>query len=124
MASAVRESLTLAVDGLRYSDSGRAIRIQPCEAVVDEIRDVLKDRHVERLVNNSCSVRAGIAFLDIINNLERISDHCSNVGISIEQLGNIDSDIDAHKYVRHLRNQNAELYDALYSEYQSRFALE
>ncbi len=124
MASAVRESLTLAVDGLKYSDLGRAMRIQPCEAVVDEIRDVLKDRHVERLVNNSCSVRAGIAFLDIINNLERISDHCSNVGISIEQLGNIDSDIDAHKYVRHLRSQNAELYDTLYSEYQSRFALE
>lgn len=124
MAAAVRESLTLAVDGLRYSDSGRAMRIQPCEAVVDEIRDVLKDRHVERLVNNSCSVRAGIAFLDIINNLERISDHCSNVGISIEQLGNIDSDIDAHKYVRHLRSQNAELYDTLYNEYRTRFALE
>lgn len=124
MSSAVRESLTLAVEGLRYSDQGRALRIQPCEAVVDEIRDVLKDRHVDRLVNNNCSVRAGIAFLDIINNLERISDHCSNVGISIEQLSNIDSDIDAHKYVRHLRNQNAELYDAIFEEYHSRFALE
>ncbi len=124
MAAAVRESLSLAVDGLRYADSGRAMRIQPCEAVVDEIRDVLKDRHVERLVNNNCSVRAGIAFLDIINNLERISDHCSNVGISIEQLGNTESDIDAHKYISHLRDQNTELYDAILNEYQTRFALE
>lgn len=123
MGAAVRESLVLAVDGLRYSDAGRAMRIQPCEAVVDELRDTLKDRHVERLVENNCSIRGGIAFLDIINNLERISDHCSNVGISIEQLGNIENDIDAHKYIKHLRLQNGELYDALMAEYKNRFSL-
>lgn len=124
MGDAVRESLVLAVDGLKYADAGRAIRIQPCEAVVDELRDTLKDRHVERLVENSCSVRGGIAFLDIINNLERISDHCSNVGISIEQLSNVEDDIDAHKYVKRLRLQNAELYDSLFGEYKSRFSLD
>ncbi len=122
MGEAVRESLTLAVDGLKYSDPGRAMRIQPCEAVVDEIRDALKDRHVERLVQNHCSVRGGIAYLDIINNLERISDHCSNVGIAIAQLGNVD--IDAHKYIRHLRSQNSEMYDSMFEEYKNRFALE
>ena len=123
MGSAVRESLELAVEGLKYSDAGRAMRIQPCEAVVDELRDTLKDRHVERLVESNCSVRGGIAFLDIVNNMERISDHCSNVGISIEQLGNVDSNIDAHKYVKHLRQQNSDLFDALTSEYRSRFSL-
>ncbi len=123
MGDAVRESLVLATDGLRYADAGRAMRIQPCEAVVDELRDTLKDRHVERLVENNCSVRSGIAFLDIVNNLERISDHCSNVGISIEQLGNIETDIDAHKYVKRLRQENGELYDALVGEYRSRFTL-
>lgn len=123
MGSAVRESLNLAVEGLKYSDAGRAMRIQPCETVVDELRDTLKDRHVERLVDNACSVRAGIAFLDIVNNLERISDHCSNVGISIEQLGNIDNNIDAHKYIKRLREENADLFDALQSEYRSRFSL-
>ncbi len=123
MGDAVRESLVLAVDGLRYADAGRAMRIQPCEAVVDELRDTLKDRHVERLVENNCSVRSGIAFLDIVNNLERISDHCSNVGISIEQLGNIETDIDAHKYIKRLRQENGELYDTLVNEYRSRFTL-
>lgn len=124
MGDAVRESLVLAVDGLRYTDAGRALRIQPCEAVVDEIRDTLKDRHVERLMENSCSVRSGVAFLDIVNNLERISDHCSNVGISIEQFASVDADIDAHKYIKNLRQENGELYDALLSEYKNRFSLE
>ncbi len=124
MGAAVRESLELAVDGLRYTDAGRAMRIQPCETVVDELRDTLKDRHVERLMENNCSIRGGIAFLDIINNLERISDHCSNVGISIEQLGKIDDNIDAHKYIKNLRLQNAELFDTLVDEYKNRFALE
>lgn len=124
MSSAVRESLELAVEGLKYTDAGRALRIQPCEAVVDELRDMLKDRHVERLMDNNCSVRGGIAFLDIINNLERISDHCSNIGISIEQLGNTENSIDAHKYIKRLRTQNGELFDSLMDEYKSRFSLE
>ncbi len=124
MSSAVRESLVLAVEGLKYADAGRAMRIQPCETVVDSLRDELKDRHVERLMENTCSVRGGIAFLDLINNLERISDHCSNVGISIEQLGDVDSSIDAHKYVKKLRMQNGELFDSLVEEYKNRFCLE
>lgn len=123
IGNAVREALVLSVEGLKFADSDRALRIQPCEAVVDSLRDELKDRHIERLMANDCSVRGGIAFLDIINNLERISDHCSNIGISIEQLGDSEKSIDSHKYIKRLRTQNGELFDSLMEEYKNRFSL-
>ncbi len=50
-----------------------------CERKVDELRDLFKDKHIERLNKGQCNINAGVLFLDILTNLERIGDHCVNV---------------------------------------------
>jgi len=53
--------------------------VDACERKVDELRDQFKDKHIERLNERQCNINAGVLFLDILTNLERVSDHCVNV---------------------------------------------
>ncbi|MDO4563105.1 MAG: Na/Pi cotransporter family protein [Clostridia bacterium] len=123
MSRAARETLMLALKGFSGASIVDAMRVQCCEDAVDDLRDVLKARHVERLVQQKCSVRSGVAFLDIINNLERVSDHASNIGISTGQLANIASNGDSHEYLRQLQSSYHEKYEELMLEYKDKYSI-
>lgn len=93
---AVTETLTLAVKAFKESDRQAAMQIQPLEEVIDQLCAGLKDRHVTRLQQGLCTIATGFVFNDILNNYERISDHCSNIAIYV--LRSQDSVFDPHKY--------------------------
>ena len=60
-----------------------AVQVEPLEEVVDPIAATLKNRHVERLKAGECTIELGTQFLELLINLERMSDHCSNVALHI-----------------------------------------
>lgn len=64
---------------LTTEDSDYVDKVDTCERKVDELRDMFKDKHIERLNERQCNINAGVLFLDILTNLERVSDHCVNV---------------------------------------------
>ena len=64
----------------RSGDALRAVRkVNKLEDEVDMLEDEMREKHIERLSKGDCNPQAGIAFLDIISNLERVSDHATNI---------------------------------------------
>ena len=80
---AILEILELTYDSFRNSDLLKVQNIEPLEETVDLMCEELRARHIERLKNGCCQIESGIIFLDILTNMERISDHCSNIAVRI-----------------------------------------
>ena len=115
--AAITEILDLAVTAFRDSDMKAAIRIEPLEEVIDVLCAELKDRHVRRLQQGLCSIETGFVFNDLVNNYERISDHCSNLAIYV--LRSDDKIFDPHKYL--LGIEHKEYFESMFKEYSGKY---
>ena len=121
LLQAVYEILRLSFNAFSANDTALAYRVEPLEEHIDELCDQMKVHHVERLQEGLCSVTQGYAYNDLLTNLERVADHCSNVAIAVIELE--ENAYEAHDYVLHLREQRAHHYDAYYQEYCEKYAL-
>ena len=79
MEDAVSEILYLSIHAFVEGDLAAASRVEPLEEIIDILVERLRDQHIKRLKDGACSIDTGVVFLDVLNNAERISDHCSNV---------------------------------------------
>lgn len=75
----VDNAINSAFMALTTEDTAYVGEVDAFEGKVDDLRDMYKDSHIERLNNGQCNINAGVLFLDILTNLERIGDHCVNV---------------------------------------------
>ena len=103
-----------------------AIQVEPLEEVVDLIADDLKNRHVERLKDGECTIELGTQFLELLINLERISDHCSNVALRIVRQTASKDDIvriDSHAYMRELHHGSDREFDQLFQQYRDKYSV-
>lgn len=73
----------MALQAYEFDDKTIAKKALPLEQTVDKMEEILRSRHIKRLAENKCSSTAGVIFLDVISNLERISDHASNIAMTI-----------------------------------------
>ena len=117
---AVTEILNLSVDAFGKNNIELARRVEPLEEVVDSLRMELKNRHIMRLRENKCTIELGFIFSDLLTNLERVSDHCSNIAICIIQSG--DDTLDMHEYINQLKS-SGEIFDNQCDEYFRKYAL-
>ncbi|SFA88901.1 phosphate:Na+ symporter [Acetitomaculum ruminis DSM 5522] len=83
LGEACLEIFDLSIKAMKESDREIALEIEPLEETVDDLTDRIKDNHVERLRQGNCSIEMGFVLTDLTTNLERISDHCSNIGVTI-----------------------------------------
>ena len=100
MADAVSEVLDMTVEAYVTQSVSLARSVEPLEEVVDTMKEQLKSRHIERLGEGGCTMQTGIHFLDIVHDLEKISDHCSNIAIYTIQLVEGAEEFDTHAYVK------------------------
>lgn len=101
-----------------------ALQIEPLEEVVDLLCENLRNCHIERLKNNECTVEMGTQFFDLLFNLERISDHCSNVGLHILRLTAEPDDLvrtNPHAYITALHRGDDETFQNLYNQYRYKY---
>lgn len=98
MSDAVTEILNLTLDGYAFRQSASAREALPLEEIIDVLKEELKNRHIERLGNNTCTVQTGVTFLEVIHDLEKIADHCSNIAIYTIQLTEGASRFDTHNF--------------------------
>ena len=71
---------------------------------MDELNGTIRSNHIDRLQNGECTIEQGFVLTDILTDLERISDHCSNIAACISQVR--DGELDTHRYLEHVRNEN------------------
>ena len=76
---ALEKILTLTADAFEADDGRMASQVEPLEQVIDILVEKLRAQHIKRLKDGICSIDTGVVFLDVLNNAERISDHCSNI---------------------------------------------
>ena len=121
LQEAVYEILRLSFNAFSANDISQAYRVEPLEEHIDDLCDEIKMHHVERLQIGECSIELGFVYNDLLTNLERVADHCSNVAIAVIEME--ENAYDAHDYVIRLREQRAHHFDTYYSEYCEKYAI-
>ena len=120
LCDALLETLNMAYQAFEKDDLAIAHQVEPLEEVIDTLNLELKNRHIKRLQNEECTVELGYIYQDLLTNIERISDHCSNIaGVLIE----IDEQQNIHKYLFKLK-ENDETFQESYHQYLNHYYLE
>ena len=108
LSEAVLDILANAVRAFVNEETTSASNVEPLEEVIDEITVLMRQRHIERLKNGDCSIELGFILADMLTNMERISDHCSNLAIYVIQMLDKNS-LESHEYLDTLeRNKTVE----------------
>jgi len=119
--NAMSEVLDWAVVAYRDRSIEAAKRIEPVEEVVDELVEDLRARHVERLQKGICNVIVGSTFLDMLINIERISDQCSNIGVYTIAMFDKDVNADQHEYLYRLHSGADPDFNAWYASAREKY---
>lgn len=119
MTAAVGEVMDLAVKAFAENDAQAASCVEPLEQVVDDLKNELRTRHILRMKKSECSIEAGFVWSDLLTNLERASDHCSNVALCVLDLKK--HTLSAHE-TQHERKDVPEFAEQ-YRRYSEKYAL-
>lgn len=121
IGEACGEIIELAIAAFDAEDTSIACNIEPLEQIIDLIENTLKDRHVLRLREGRCTIQSGIPFVETLGSLERIADHCSNIGVHVITHMSRETDIDRHDYLREVHLGNSNTYAQLYQQYDQKY---
>ena len=120
-ADAVREILRLSIESFMNDDMKEAVMVEPLEEVIDDLKDELKMRHVNRLRDGKCTIELGFVLSDLTTNFERVADHCSNIAACLIQTG--EHDFEMHKYIHKLAKGENTPFHERYMEYRKQYTL-
>ena len=113
--------LSAARDAFERRDLAAATSIEPMEEVVDDLVDALRDNHLARLRAGKCTGEIGSDFLDLLSDIERISDICSTVGVATIMRINPGENSNIHEYISYLHSGRDEdfnrRYEQMHTEY-------
>ena len=120
LLQAIDEILTMTVTAYERNDTDLAARVEPLEEVIDQLIAKMKDQHIRRLQQGACTIEKGFIFSDILNNCERISDHCSNIAVAVIEVEH--DSFDAHRYLQGVKYGNHE-FNLIFQEYAAKYAM-
>ena len=115
----LRDLMTAALDCFRKDDPVAAQLVEPLEETMDCLTEEVRNRHIHRLQNGQCTIQLGFVLNDLLNNFERIGDHCSNIAVSV--IEEQDSQMASHAYLHDMK-KNGEFAVRLQNNL-SRYAL-
>ncbi|MGI6056869.1 MAG: Na/Pi cotransporter family protein [Bilifractor sp.] len=121
LTSALNEIMNLTLESFEKDDQQHAKLIEPLEEVIDDLTKEIKNRHIDRLRTGECRVELGIILTDYITNCERVSDHCSNVGVCIIQTKN--SSFETHGYLNEVKYGGESEFVDEFDSYQEKYRL-
>ena len=120
LCGALTEVVGLTMEALRANDWEAATSVEPLEQVIDHIKSILRNRHITRLKKGECSVEAGFIWVDLLTDIERTSDHCSNIAVSIMDAHA--HNMNAHQSLRSLKKNNPVFFEKL-DDYSRKYQL-
>ena len=104
LAKAVRDILALALRAFREQDMDAAGQVEPLEQVIDDLKEQMRTRHILRLQQGQCSIETGFVWCDLLTDLERTSDHCSNIAGCV--IDAAQHDLNLHETLRSVRHSD------------------
>ncbi len=120
MRSAVKEIMEKTVSVFVNEDLELALEIEPLEEIIDDLKESLRSNHIVRMQKGGCSIEAGFVWSDLLNNLERVSDHCSNIAGCIIEMKH--QSMDVHNYLKKFRADGGK-FSELYESYGNKYSL-
>lgn len=118
---AVCEIVSITERAFCDADVEIALLVEPLEQVVDDLRDEIRRRHVSRLQKSECTLEHGFLLSEILTNLERVADHCSNIAGCLIEMTAHDS-LDIHGYLRRVRASAPEFKES-YASFSEKYSL-
>lgn len=118
---AVQDIVEKAYAVFRDQDEKLAQKVEPLEAVVDELNQEVKKRHIRRLREGKCTIELGFILSDITTSLERVADHCSNIAVCVTQVR--EDTYDTHGYLNSVKNEDSEIFRGLVLEEEEKYLL-
>ena len=119
LSAAVEEIVGLSLRAFLKNDLEAARRVEPLEQVIDLLKEKFRSSHIVRLQDGSCSIAAGFVWSDILTNLERTADHCSNIAGCVTDMA--DRNMNLHESLRDFRDGNEEFRER-FDEYRRKYA--
>ena len=120
LVAAVDEVLDLSLEAFVSNDIEKAKLVEPLEQVIDKLKEKMRARHILRLQQGECSIKSGFIWADLLTDLERVADHCSNIAICV--IDAADNKMNMHESIKELRTDNAE-FEKNYNLYKAKYKL-
>lgn len=120
LSAAINEILDLSTNAFIYNDLESASKVESLEQVIDGLKEQMRTRHILRLQQGECSIDAGFVWSDLLTNLERTSDHCSNIAGCVLDMAQ--NKLNFHETLRNFRNYSDE-YKENFEKYAKKYAL-
>lgn len=121
--SAITEALTeilhISTDAFCSGDIVGATRVEPLEQVIDDLIERSRINHIDRLTRGICTIQHGFVHSDLLNNYERVSDHCSNIAVAIIEIGH--NSFETHEYLHEYKSQNNAIFNEYFNEYKQKY---
>jgi phosphate:Na+ symporter len=121
MCKAVLEIVNMTNKAFTEDDLSLARQVAPLEEYIDYMRDTIKQNHVYRLKKEKCSLNQGIVFNDIVTNLERVSDLCSNIAVAMIEIR--EDAFETHEYLNTVRERQGKKFENQYDDYKEKYTL-
>lgn len=120
LSAAIGEILDLSLTAFLSGDRNAARSVEPLEQVIDILKEKMRTCHILRLQSGKCSIDVGFVWSDILTNLERVSDHCSNVAGCVSDMA--DHNLNLHESLREMRRESDD-FRVRFEEYRMKYAL-
>ena len=121
MMDAVSEIIGLSLEAFENNDLVKATQVEPLEQVVDSLKLQLKSAHVNRLRKNECTIEMGFVLSDLLTNLERVSDHCSNIAVCLIEIAH--DSFDMHEYIQSLKEEHGGQFKKTFEYYLEKYSI-
>ncbi len=118
--AAVSEILSLAQRAYDDNDMAAAALVEPLEEVIDTLEEQLRSRHILRLQKGECTIELGFVWSDLLTNLERVADHCSNIAGCVIEMAH--ASMEVHEYTREIRSESPAFHEN-YRKYAEKYSL-
>lgn len=120
LTSAVSEISMLALRAFIDNDLEAAMSVEPLEELIDRLKEKMRSRHIKRLQKGECSIGAGFVLSDLLTDLERVADHCSNIALCVIDIAH--NNMDMHRSQKEIQ-QDKEHFELKLGEFEEKYRL-
>ncbi|MBO7275759.1 MAG: PhoU domain-containing protein, partial [Clostridia bacterium] len=98
-----------------------AVRVEPLEQVIDDLRERIRLNHTLRLQKGECTIELGFVLSDLLNNFERVSDHCSNIAVAMIEVQH--DSFKTHEYLHEVKSSNDRAFNEDFEFFSKKYAM-